>query len=125
MPIVKSVDLKWNRKALGEIDERYKVAILKLGYMISERAQMNAPVVTSALRNSIRVEESPDKTAILVKAGGIVSSGIDSKGRKIKRYVDYAWKVEQQSSRPHYMERAQREVMQSDWIKECFKGITR
>lgn len=123
MPIVKSVDLKWNRKALGEIDKRYKIAILKLGYMISERAQMNAPVVTSALRNSIRVEESPDKSAILVKAGGIVSSGTWN-GVRIQRMVNYAWKVEQKSSRPHYMERAQREVMQSDWIKECFKGIT-
>lgn len=124
MPTVKSVDLKWNRKALGEIDERYKLAILRLGYKISERAQINAPVVTSALRNSIRVQESPTEGAILVKAGGIVSSGIKN-GKQIKRYVDYAWKVEQKSSRPHYMERAQREVMAGDWIKECFKGITR
>lgn len=124
MPIVQSVKIKPNKKNLAELDKRFINGVFRLGYAISERAQMNAPVVTSALRNSIRVEESPDKSAILVKAGGIVSSGTWN-GVRIQRMVNYAWKVEQKSSRPHYMERAQREIMSDGYLKKYFGGITK
>lgn len=121
MAIVKSVDLKWDRKKLGELVREYREGVFEMGYDMAALARENAPYITGALRNSIRVEENADKTAVNVIAGGIVSSGTYN-GQEIRRMVDYAWKTEQHSSRPHYMERAQKAIMTGNWVKKYFGG---
>ena len=124
MPVVSSVKLNLNKKALKDIDRRYKEGVFDMAMHMASQARANAPYITGALRNSIRVDRTTDETAILVRAGGIVSSGT-WQGKEIRRMVNYAWKVEQKSSRPHYMKRAQEQVMAGDWQTQFFKGVTK
>lgn len=128
MPIVQSVKIKPNKKNLAELDKRFIEGVFELGFDIAKLARKNAPYVTGALRNSIRVEESPEKDAILVRAGGVVSSG-NFNGVRIARMVDYAYKREIGPNRnpatEHYMANAQRAIMSGDYLKKYFGGITK
>lgn len=121
--IVTSVNLKWDKKKLGEIDQRMNEGLLSLGYAIANKARENAPVVTSALRNSIRVEPHKEEFTVDIIAGGIVANS--SVGR---RYVNYADKREAGPNRnpatEHYMENAQKFVMTGDYMKEYFGKVT-
>lgn len=128
MPIVQSVGITWNRKKLAEIDHKFVEAVFDLGFDIAAQARRNAPYVTGALRNSIRVEEASGENAILVRAGGVVSSGTHN-GARISRNVDYAYKREIGPNRnpatEHYMANAQRAIMSGNYIQKYFGGITK
>lgn len=128
MPIVQSVGITWNRKKLAEIDHKFVEAVFDLGFDIAAQARLNAPYVTGALRNSIRVEEAQSENAVLVRAGGVVSSGVRN-GVRISRSVDYAWKREQGPNRnpatEHYMANAQKFIMSGNYIQKYFGGITK
>lgn len=118
------VQIKWDYGVLGAMNRRKMEGLLTMGYDIARLARKNAPVVSGALRNSIRVEDDWRGDRVYVRAGGIVSSGIRD-GVNITRNVNYAWKVEQRSSRPHYMENAQKAIMTGDYLKKYFGGITK
>ena len=128
MPIVQSVKIKPNKKNLAELDQKFIEGVFDLGFDIAAQARRNAPYVTGALRNSIRVEESPERDAVLVRAGGVVSSG-NFNGVRITRMVDYAYKREIGPNRnpatEHYMANAQRAIMSGDYLKKYFGGITK
>ena len=59
--------LTWNNRAIAELDQRMIEGLFSLGFDIAAQARRRAPVVTSALRNSIRVEE--DGFTVYIKAG--------------------------------------------------------
>lgn len=128
MAIVSSAKLYLDKKALATIDRNFKLGVLEMAYDIAARARANAPYITGALRNSIRVDQIEDRTAILVRAGGVVSSG-EYGGKRIARKVDYAYKREIGPNRDHttehYMENAQKAVMTGDWQTQYFKGVTK
>lgn len=87
-----------------------------MGYDIASQARSNAPYVTGALRNSIRVQESKNNTVEVI-AGGSFGG----------RSVPYAWKREQGPNKnpatEHYMENAAKKIMTGDYIKKYFGGI--
>lgn len=87
-----------------------------MGYDIANQARSNAPYVTGALRNSIRVQESKNNTVEVI-AGGSFGG----------RSVPYAWKREQGPNKnpatEHYMENAAKKIMTGDYIKKYFGGI--
>lgn len=128
MPVVQSAGITWNRKKLAEIDHKFVEAVFDLGFDIAAQARRNAPYVSGALRNSIRVEEASGENAVLVRAGGVVSSG-ERNGVRISRMVDYAYKREIGPNRnpatEHYMENAQKFIMSGNYIQKYFGGITK
>lgn len=128
MPIVQSVSITWNRKKLAEIDHKFIEGVFAIGFDIAKLARRNAPYVTGALRNSIRVEEASGENAVLVRAGGVVSSGTHN-GIRISRNVDYAYKREIGPNRDptteHYMANAERAIMTGGHLKDYFGGITK
>lgn len=121
---VASIDLKWDQKTIAKYNMNAQKAIFALGYEIAASARSIAPVVTGALRNSIRVEELKDESGIRVIAGGASAKGSD----KIVRFIDYAAKREAGPNRnpatEHYMQKAQQTVMARDWVQKYFKGVT-
>lgn len=122
--IVKSVKLKWNKTAEQQINRARIDATFNLGYDIAAKARVNAPVVSGALRNSIRVETIAGDKGIQVIAGGASSKIANG----IVRFVNYAAKRERGPNRnpatEHYMENAMKETLKGDWIKKYYGHIT-
>lgn len=113
--VVASVSFKLDNKTLAEIPQRAREGLFAMGYDIAAQARRNAPVVTGALRNSIRVEaESYD---IYIRAGGTVINN---------KRIDYAMKREKGPNRnpatEHYMENAKRMIMTGDYMQKYFGG---
>lgn len=113
--VVASVSFKLDNKTLAEIPQRAREGLFAMGYDIAAQARRNAPVVTGALRNSIRVEaEAYD---IYIRAGGTVVNN---------KRIDYAMKREQGPNRnpatEHYMENAKRMIMTGDFMQKYFGG---
>lgn len=117
-----TIKFKWNNQALAEIDRKTLLGIMSMAQDIRSQARMNAPYVTGALSNSIRVEE--DGYTTYIKAGGIVSTG--SLGPK---WVNYAMKREEGPNRDpateHYMKNAMNSIMTGDYMQKYFGGITK
>lgn len=115
--IVADVKLTWNNQAIKNMERRMIEGLFMMGTDMANRARVNAPVLTSALRNSIRVEE--DGQVVYVRAGGIVA------GHKI----DYALKREYENKAhpwtTHYMKRAQESIMTGDYMTKYFGGVTK
>ena len=113
-----SVKLTWDSQAIGTIENKTMKSLFALGYDIAAQARRNAPYLTGALRNSIRVQEAGEN-AIDVIAGGSYAG----------KSVPYAWIREQGPNRnpatEHYMSNAQKFVMTGDYIKKYFGDITR
>ena len=120
-----TVKFTWNRQTLASMERYAVIGMFRMGYDIGSQARANAPVVSGALRNSIRVEEDGD--TIYIKAGGIISAGAQN-GRRFARYIDYAEKRERGPNRnpatEHYMENARISVMSGDYMNKYFGGIT-
>jgi hypothetical protein len=117
-----TVKFTWNNRAFETIEKKTLEGIFAMSYDIANQARRNAPVITSALRNSIRVEE--DGFTTYIKAGGVVAqSTIGAK------YVDYAMKREQGPNRnpatEHYMRNAMNATMSGDYMQKYFGGITK
>lgn len=113
-----SVKLNWSNTALDEIDRKTMTGLFRLGYDIAAQARLNAPYLTGALRNTIRVQETGNDSLEVI-AGG--SYG----GKK----VPYAWIREQSNKahpdKAHYMEKAQKLVMSGNYMQKYFGDITR
>jgi len=113
-----SVRLDWNTKQLSLINDRAVTGLFKMGFDIASRARVNAPYVTGALRNTIRVQEQ-GQNQLEVIAGG----------RYAGYKVDYAWKREIGPNRNpatvHYMQNAANRVMTGDYLTKYFGDITK
>lgn len=113
-----SIDLKWDNSNISLINKRAVQGLFKMGFDIASRARLNAPYVTGALRNSIRVTEASEDT-IEVIAGGVFGG----------RSVPYAWIREQGPNRnpatEHYMENAANSIMKGDYMKKYFGEISK
>ena len=118
-----TVKFTWNKRNLNNMSQYMKEGMFALGFDIAAQARRNAPVETSALRNSIRV--MPEGSEIHVKAGGIVAQS--SRGPK---YVDYAdWREilpnKKNPSSVHYMRNAMRTVMSGDYMTKYFGKVAK
>ena len=137
MPVVvrsvkSSVDFKWDVSKLGKIERNIQEGLFDLAFHIAAQARRNSPILTGALRNSIRVEAEGDD--VLVKAGGGISAGnlVKGKGNAYTlpvRVVNYAW-IREQSNRlhpdkAHYMEKAQKAIMTGNFMKQYFGKVTK
>lgn len=116
MPEVVSVKLDWNNQTIDRMEKNAIKGLVRMGFDIAAQARRNAPYLTGALRNTIRVQETNDNTVEVI-AGGTFG------GKK----VNYAWIREQGPNRnpatEHYMENAQKSVMTGDYMKKYFGDI--
>ena len=114
--IVVQTAIKLDQYKLAQMKPRALEGLFALGYDIAAQARRNAPVVTGALRNSIRLEE--DGETIYIRAGGTVINN---------KRIDYAMKREQGPNRnpatEHYMANAQRAIMTGDYLTKYFGDI--
>lgn len=112
-----TVRLDWNDKELSLINKKAVKGLFKMGFDIASRARANAPYVTGALRNTIRVQEQ-NESQLEVIAGG----------RYAGYKVNYAWKREIGPNRNpatvHYMQNAANTIMSGDYLKKYFGDIT-
>jgi len=113
-----TIRLDWNQQKLSMINQNAVSGLARMGFDIASRARANAPYVTGALRNTIRVQEQ-GKDQLEVIAGGTYA------GYK----VPYAWIREQGPNRNpatvHYMQNAANSVMSGDYLKKYFGDITK
>lgn len=111
-----SVTLKWDSSVLNLMNTKAVNGLVRMGFDIASQARRNAPYVTGALRNTIRVKDVSENTVEVI-AGGTYG------GKK----VDYAWIREQGPNRnpatEHYMENAKNSVMVGDYMKKYFGDI--
>ena len=110
-----STNFRWNTSKVAAIRREVTQGMLKMGADIASRARFNAPYLTGALRNSIRVTaDNADKVYVL--AGGQVGG----------KRIDYARLREYENKKhpgtTHYMGRAFDSVASGD-IKKYFGGI--
>lgn len=116
MSEVVSVKLNWNDQAIGKIEKNTIKGLVAMGFDIAAQARRNAPYLTGALRNTIRVHETNDNYVEVI-AGGTFGG----------KRVNYAWKREQGPNRnpatEHYMENAQKSIMTGDYMKKYFGDI--
>lgn len=109
-----SVTFKIDQSKIDQIEKNVMAGVKKMGWAIANQAQRNAPVLTGALVNSIRVEDK-NPTTVEVIAGG-------SYGGRNVPYAALREKVNRaHPNTTHYLERALKSVA-SDWQK-YFKGV--
>lgn len=117
MAEVVSVKLKWDNTKLSLMNKEAVQGLFRLGFDIASQARRNAPYVTGALRNTIRVQETSDQYTLEIVAGGTYA------GYK----VDYAMKREEGPNRDpsteHYMENATDVVMSGNYLEKYFGNI--
>lgn len=108
-----SFSFKLDQAKLKQIEGNVVAGVKKMGWAIANQAQRNAPVLSGALVDSIRVKDN-NPTTVEVIAGGTYA-GSD---------VPYALFRENENKahpgKTHYMERAFNSVAK-DWQK-YFKG---
>lgn len=116
MANVVSVDINWNDVALAQMNRKTIDGLFRMGMDIANQAKHNAPYVTGALRNTIRVQEVNENT-LEIRAGGIWAG----------HEVDYAWIREQGPNRnpatEHYMENAKDFIMTGNYMQKYFGDI--
>lgn len=105
----------WNQAKVADVRRQLTVGLLRMGSDIASRARSNAPVLTGALRNSIRVTADGEDT-VYVLAGGAVA------GKVVKYALRREFENKKHPSTTHYMGRAFESVARGD-IKKYFKGI--
>lgn len=119
MPTVQAVKMKWNESTIERTKSRMIEGLYDMAFDIAAQARRNAPVVTGALRNSIRTEKTKPNEIVVI-AGGMAVMG---------RTINYAWKREigpnRLSSTEHYMENAAKAIMTGDYIKKYFGEVTK
>ena len=121
--VVVSASFKLDDQKFSQMGQRMHEGLFAMGFDIAAQARRNAPVITGALRNSIRPEADDD--VVYVRAGGTVIQ--DPKTGTNKR-IDYAMKREQGPNRnpatEHYMENAYKLICSGDYMTKYFGGIT-
>lgn len=109
-----SVSFRIDQSKLNQIERNIMQGVKKMGWDIATQAQRNAPVLTGALVNSIRVEDN-NPTTVEVVAGGKYG------GRDVPYALRREYENKAHPSTTHYLERAFNSVTK-DWQK-YFKGV--
>lgn len=97
--------------------------LIRMGYDMASLARSNAPYLTGALSNSIRVEE--DAGDVYVIAGGKMG-GKDIRYAAIQEFGGYAGKYHNAKIRGrHYMSRARDYILAGNYLQKYFGDITK
>jgi len=117
-----SIKLTWDNNAIHTIENKTMKGLIRMGYDIASLARANAPYLTGALSNSIRVEEDADE--IYVIAGGKMG-GKDIRYAGIQEFGGYAGKNHNAYiTGKHYMENAKDFILAGNYLQKYFGDIT-
>lgn len=105
----------WDQGAVKGLSKDMTKGLLRMGTAIASQARANAPVLTGALRNSIRVTTSSANT-VYVLAGGAVA------GKTVNYALYREYHNQKHPGTTHYMERAFDDVAKGD-LRQYFKEI--
>ena len=111
----KTVDFTWNTAKVNNIRKEVVRGMLRMGADIASKARFNAPYLTGALRNSIRIT-TDSQDSVYVLAGGDVG------GKRIDYALLREFHNRKHPSTTHYMGRAFDSVTSGD-ITKYFGGI--
>lgn len=110
-----SANFKWDKGQVAILERNITKGLLRMGADIANQARANAPVLTGALRNSIRVTTSSSDT-VYVLAGGAVA------GKTVNYALYREFHNEKHPNTTHYMGRAVDRVAETD-LRKYFKEI--
>lgn len=120
--VVVSATFGLDKQKFATIGKHIQQGLFAMGFDVAAQARRNAPVVTSALRNSIRTEADDD--AVYVRAGGTV---VQDRKTGTKKRIDYAMKREKGPNRnpatEHYMKNAYKLICSGDYMTKYFGDI--
>lgn len=109
------VTFTWNTGKVAGINQQVMRGLLKMGFDIASRARLNAPYLTGALRNSIRVTTDNTDTVYVLAGGQVGGSRIDYALRR-------EYENKKHPSTTHYMGRAFDSVTKGN-LYQYFGGI--
>lgn len=116
-----SVVLKWNTAKISSIESKAVKGLIRMAYDIGNQARRNAPYLTGALANSIRVEENADEVDVI--AGGTYA-GRNIPYAAIQEFGGYAGRNHSvHITGKHYMERAKDAIMSGDYLTKYFGDL--
>lgn len=116
-----TVSMKWDKAKIKSYDDKAKKGLIRMGFDIANQARRNAPYLTGALSNSIRVEENADLVEVI--AGG-KTGGKDIRYAAIQEFGGKAGRKKSVSIRgKHYMKRAMDSIMTGDYLKKYLGDI--
>lgn len=116
-----TITLKWDRAKISNIETKAVTGCIRMGYDIANQARRNAPYLTGALANSIRVEENAGEVSVV--AGGKIG-GKNIPYAAIQEFGGYAGR--NHSARitgKHYMQRALDVVIGGNYLEKYFGDL--
>lgn len=66
----------WNQSTLDKLRKNAMARLVKLGLQINNKAKSNAPYLTGALVNSIRVDDSASETVYVIAGGNAFGKSV-------------------------------------------------
>lgn len=116
-----AVTLRWDATKISSFENKAIKGLIRMAYDIGNQARRNAPYLTGALANSIRVEENAGVVEVI--AGGAYA-GRDIPYAAIQEFGGYAGR-NRSAFIPgkHYMERAQNTIMSGDYLMKYFGDL--
>lgn len=109
--------LKWNNARISSLNRNTQQGLVIMAYDIANKAKGNAPYLSGALVNSIRVQ--PKQNSVDVVAGGTFG------GKRIKYAKKREYVNNLHPSTRFYMKRALNSAMQGDWQQRYFGRVTK
>lgn len=109
-----SYKFSWNQSTLNRLRINATHRLLKLAYQINNKAKSNAPVLTGALVNSIRVDEAGDNTVYVIAGGKAFGKSVPY--AELREYVNNA-----HPNTRYYMKRAFQDGVRN--FKEDFRNL--
>lgn len=116
-----TITLKWDKAKINGIEQKAIKGCIRLGYDIANQARRNAPYLTGALANSIRVEENAGEVSVI--AGGTMG-GKNIPYAAIQEFGGYAGRGRKvRITGKHYMERAKDAIMNGNYLEKYFGDL--
>ena len=107
------ISIKWDNAAIADIEKRTAQGLIAMGYDVARNARNRAPVLTGALKSSIRIETSRMSSyTVYVRAGGIG-------GVRYARRREFENKLHPLTR--HYMSNGLKDTTSGNW-ERFFKG---
>lgn len=108
-----TVTVHIDKAKIDGIEKKAIAGMVRLGFDIASQARYNAPYLTGALRNTIRVNEGNDGTIDVIAGGSYAGYKVD--------YAEIREKGPNKNpATVGYMRNAQKQIMTGDYVKKYF-----
>lgn len=116
------VSFKWDNVKISTIQDNFRKGLVEMGLGVANLARDNAPYLTGALKNSVRVTTLSSKDDVYVAAGGN-TGGKSVPYAHIHEVGGWTGRGHSVYIKPkHYLANALNTTLAGDWQK-YFKGV--